>query len=231
MYHAVSPAVPAEASARVRRHAEASGWILHIIDAGEFADPRYLANPVNRCLFCKENLYGRIRASWAGELLSGNNMDDLADYRPGLEAATRHGVRHPYIAAGVGKPGIRRVAAALGLTDIADLPAQPCLASRVATGIPIEAAALEVIDELEALARGMVGTVTLRCRLGREGLRLELDEPVLLGLSVADRAALYRSLAAAAARAGRAFLGLGPYRRSGDAVLAALRDGSQAGLG
>ena len=61
MIHAISPAVPAIATARVRRHAAAHGWRLDIVDAGEFGDARYIANPVNRCYFCKLNLYGTIR--------------------------------------------------------------------------------------------------------------------------------------------------------------------------
>src|SRR6056297_3543080 len=60
VYHAVSPAVPREATERVRRHAAAPGWTLQIIEAGEFSDPDYLRNPVNRCYFCKANLYDRI---------------------------------------------------------------------------------------------------------------------------------------------------------------------------
>ncbi len=60
MMHAISPAVPPEATARVRRYAEAEGWRLAVLDAGEFADRDYIANPVNRCYFCKTNLYDAI---------------------------------------------------------------------------------------------------------------------------------------------------------------------------
>ena len=57
MIHAISPAVPREATERVRRLATEEGWNLKVIDAGEFSDPRYLANPIDRCFFCKTNLY------------------------------------------------------------------------------------------------------------------------------------------------------------------------------
>src|SRR5690242_845513 len=77
--HAVSPAVPAAATARVRQHAERFGWRLTVLDAGEFTDPRYRANPVDRCYFCKANLYGVIAGRFAGALLSGTNRDDLGD--------------------------------------------------------------------------------------------------------------------------------------------------------
>ena len=85
--HAVSPAVPSAATARVRRHAAREGWELRILDAGEFADPAYRANPANRCFFCKTNLYASMADRHDGILASGTNIDDLGDWRPGLAAA------------------------------------------------------------------------------------------------------------------------------------------------
>ena len=85
--HALSPAVPMEATDRVRDHASRFGWRLTEVDAGEFADPAYRANPVNRCYFCKTNLYDRIAHVTEGPIASGANLDDLGDYRPGLIAA------------------------------------------------------------------------------------------------------------------------------------------------
>ena len=84
MLHAVSPAVPAAATARVRGYAESQGWRLQIVNAGEFDDPNYLSNPVNRCYFCKSNLYQAMRRlSAATDLIvvSGTNADDLGDYQ------------------------------------------------------------------------------------------------------------------------------------------------------
>jgi hypothetical protein len=92
MVHAASPAVPAEATARVRDHAARAGWNLVVTDAGEFADPRYRANPVDRCYFCKSNLYDRIRGLTDAAIASGANLDDLDDYRPGLIAAKQRGL-------------------------------------------------------------------------------------------------------------------------------------------
>ena len=62
IFHAVSPAVPEAATARVRTFAQDRGWHLNVIDAGEFSDMHYRANPVNRCFYCKTNLYGSIAA-------------------------------------------------------------------------------------------------------------------------------------------------------------------------
>ena len=135
MVHAISPAVPEQATVRVRDHAARQGWHLTLIDAGEFDDPRYRANPLERCYFCKSNLYDRIAELVGGMIASGTNADDLSDFRPGLRAAGERGVIHPFVEAHIDKAAIRELARAMGLEDIADLPAQPCLASRVETGL------------------------------------------------------------------------------------------------
>ena len=112
----------------MKAHAETAGWRLRIIGAGEFDDPDYLKNPVNRCYFCKSNLYARIVTATDAVICSGANTGDLGDYRPGLGAAAEKQVRHPFIEAGIDKPVIRALAAKRGLDDLAVLPAQPCLA-------------------------------------------------------------------------------------------------------
>ncbi|MCP1168848.1 adenine nucleotide alpha hydrolase, partial [Limimaricola sp. ASW11-118] len=177
--HAVSPAVPDEATRRVRRLAAQEGWTLQVIEAGEFADPDYLRNPLNRCYFCKRNLYARIRSVTAGVIAAGTNTDDLGEYRPGLAAAGENGVVHPYVEAGMSKADLRGLAARLGLDGIASLPAQPCLASRVETGIPIRAEDLAFIDRVETLMRAAAAPgapADLRCRLTRDGVRIETSE-------------------------------------------------------
>lgn len=179
--HAVSPAVPATATERVRRHALSAGWQLREIDAGEYADPRYRANPVDRCFHCKTSLYARIRALTQAPIASGTNLDDLGEYRPGLDAAREHGVRHPFVEAGVDKATVRRIAAHLRLDDIADLPSQPCLASRVETGIAIDARDLAFVATVEEAVAALVGTGDIRCRVTGAGINLELDPALLDG--------------------------------------------------
>ncbi len=179
MAHAVSPAVPPQATARVRDFAAREGWTLRIVEAGEFSDPDYLRNPVNRCFFCKTNLYGVVATVTARTILSGANVDDLGEYRPGLEAARRHAVRHPYIEAGLDKAAVRALARDLGLGDIADLPASPCLASRVETGIAIDPATLGFINAVELLVGAALEPRTVRCRVRRGALVIELDEATL----------------------------------------------------
>src|SRR6202008_3686362 len=87
MFHAVSPAVPAEATERVKAVTSQQKWHLYIFDAGEFADEEYRRNPANRCFYCKRNLYGSIRQRTQATIVTGTNLDDLGEYRPGLDAA------------------------------------------------------------------------------------------------------------------------------------------------
>ncbi|HEX3210517.1 MAG TPA: hypothetical protein VHQ91_14110 [Geminicoccaceae bacterium] len=175
MVHAVSPAVPPEASVRVRAYAAREGWRLEVIDAGEFADPDYLRNPANRCFFCKTNLYGTIASRTRATICSGTNVDDLTDWRPGLKAADAHRVRHPYVEAGIDKAGVRALARSLGLEDLAELPAAPCLSSRLETGIRVTAERLELVHAVERLIQKELAPQTVRCRLLRDGLAIELD--------------------------------------------------------
>jgi uncharacterized protein len=213
VFHAMSPAVPQSATARVREHAVRHGWRLQVVDAGEMRDMRYISNPVDRCYFCKTNLYEFVRRHWAGPLFSGANRDDLADYRPGLRAAQEHGVRHPFVEAGVDKATVRAIARYLGLDDLTALPAQPCLASRVETGRAIDAAELRLIDRVERRIREMLGSVDVRCRVRRLGLCLEIDSAVLRGLDPLIVQAIHRLGEQEAAGARLQFLGVEGYVR------------------
>jgi pyridinium-3,5-biscarboxylic acid mononucleotide sulfurtransferase len=213
MVHAVSPAVPAAATARVRAQATAEGWNLRIVDAGEFADERYRANPVDRCYFCKANLYETLSALSDGLVLSGTNTDDLGDYRPGLAAAAERSVRHPYVEAGLDKAAVRALAESLGLPELAALPAAPCLSSRVETGIRIEAETLALIDAVETWLRADLKPQTVRCRVRSTGLFVELDAAALAKLGAAGRVDLIRAARAHfPALAGRPFA-IEAYRR------------------
>ncbi|MSO69429.1 MAG: adenine nucleotide alpha hydrolase [Alphaproteobacteria bacterium] len=194
MLHAVSPAVPPDATRRVRDEAARQGWRLDVIDAGEFADPAYRANPSNRCFYCKTNLYGAIAARTREPIVSGTNLDDLDDVRPGLEAAKTHGVRHPFVEAGVTKDEVRRIARNLGLREIALLPASPCLSSRVETGLWIEPAWLALIHEVETLVANRTRATTVRCRVRAQALVIELDEPALSELNETERHRLHQAI-------------------------------------
>jgi uncharacterized protein len=194
MVHAVSPAVPRAATERVEAQAARDGWRLELADAGEFADERYRANPLDRCYFCKSNLYGLLAAMPGGTVLSGANCDDLGDYRPGLRAAEENNVRHPYVEAGFAKSDVRALARALGLPELAELPASPCLSSRIETGLRIEPAMLSMIDEVENWLRRILNPQTVRCRLRGAGVAVELDQETLAALTPDLRTGLVTAL-------------------------------------
>lgn len=187
MFHAVSPAVPPDATRRLLDLARRRSWRLHLIDAAEFGDARYLQNPVNRCFFCKQSLYRAIAAATRAQIVSGTNADDLHDYRPGLDAAREARVRHPFAELGIEKAEIRRMARMLGLGTISELPGSPCLSSRVETGIAIDAETLRKIHASEMAIRGIVDASTIRCRVRREGVVVELDQGSLERLAAESR--------------------------------------------
>ncbi len=195
MMHAVSPAVPPEATERVRYFAGREDWDLHILDAGEFADKNYVANPVNRCFFCKGNLYGAISKVSDRQVLSGANTDDLGEYRPGLDAARNYQVRHPFLEAGIDKKGVRALARELGLGDLAELPASPCLSSRVETAIAIDPETLTAIHAIERLVGSELMPKTVRCRVRKSGIVIELDEQSFIGMASDRQPALSGAIA------------------------------------
>ncbi len=204
MFHAISPAVPAEASERVRALAAQEGWRLRVIDAGEFAREDYLANPANRCFYCKSSLYDGIAVHTAAQVLSGTNADDLAEYRPGLEAAKARRVRHPFVELGLDKSAVRRLARELGLGAISELPASPCLSSRLETGVRVEPELLRAVHDVERVLSARIKPATLRCRVRSQAVVIELDAPSLARLAPAERAQVEGEVAERFARLGRA---------------------------
>lgn len=189
--HAVTAAVPTEATSRVMRFSADRNWNLELVESGEFDDERYLSNPVDRCYYCKTNLYQALEpvvahmASHEAVVLSGANLDDLSDYRPGLIAADEHGVRHPFVEAEVTKAEIRAIARELDL-DIAELPASPCLASRLYTGTRVDAGKLRAIELGEATLHALTGVDVVRCRIRGDRVTIEVptDERALVTADV-----------------------------------------------
>jgi len=199
--HTVTPAVPGEGTARVIEHARRNGWNLQVVRSREFDDERYLSNPTDRCYYCKTNLYDAVAdvragvGASAGTIVSGANVDDLGEYRPGLIAADEHGVRHPYVEAEVDKAGIRAIAAHLGLVE-ADLPSSPCLASRLYTGTRVTAARLHAIEVGEAVVRA-AGMPVARCRIRGADVLIEVphsDHVLVTDQLIADVATAMRAV-------------------------------------
>jgi pyridinium-3,5-biscarboxylic acid mononucleotide sulfurtransferase len=144
---------------------------------GEMDDPRYLANPVNRCYFCKSELWTRLgdeaRARGFDTVVDGTNADDLGEHRPGLRAAGELAVRSPLAELGWTKAQVREASHALGLPTW-DAPAAPCLSSRVQYGLPITRERLRQVELGEEYLRGLGVTGDLRVRHHGELARLEV---------------------------------------------------------
>lgn len=130
-----SPSVPRAELAAAAELAATIGIRHVVLSTNEFENPNYLANAGDRCYFCKSELYDRVRLAFPDlPILSGANLDDRGDYRPGLTAAAERGIRHPLQEAMFTKADVRELAKAWGL-PVWDKPASPCLSSRIAPGV------------------------------------------------------------------------------------------------
>lgn len=173
---AVSPALAAGELDGARAVADAVGIEHRTISTEELARASYRRNDRYRCYHCKTELYDRL-VELAGHegyaaVTSGANADDAGDWRPGLRAASEHGVRHPLLEAGVGKDEVRRLARELGVPS-AEKPASPCLASRLPYGTEVTSRTLAQVDRAEQGLKAL-GYGVLRVRhYGRLG-RVEL---------------------------------------------------------
>jgi uncharacterized protein len=214
--HAVSAAVPPQATRRCERLASRFGWSLQIIDAGEFNDQRYMANPVDRCYYCKTNLFDSVLAGLqrrAGRVATGTNADDLSDFRPGLRAAQEHAVWQPFVEAEIDKSMIRAIARHLGLRDLAQLPAQPCLSSRIESGIPINPRDLQFVNHVERLLNRLCGNGDNRCRVTAAGMMIQLPADNMVFQSTDAMTRLRGYLQRVCDREQRILGGIEPYRR------------------
>jgi|TARA_B100000470_G_scaffold60842_1_gene45985 uncharacterized protein len=151
-----SPSLPRREFTEAREIAEAHGFPLRIIQTQEFANPDYTANPVNRCYFCKHELFTRLEPiaidGGFAVLAYGENTSDIGDHRPGAEAAKKFEVRAPLKEAGLAKDEIRALSAALGLPT-ADKPQMPCLSSRIPYGQAVTPEKLAMIEQAEGVLR------------------------------------------------------------------------------
>ena len=129
-----------------------------VVRTEELQNPEYARNPVNRCFFCKEELFARLAPLAEREgcraLVYGANMDDLGDHRPGMQAARERGVRAPLIEAELWKEEIRTLSRELGLPTW-DKPSFACLSSRFQYGDRITAEKLRQVDAAEAFVRSL----------------------------------------------------------------------------
>lgn len=173
----VSPSTPPEDMQQAASLTQSLHVRLLAIQHNELAIPEYAANPTNRCYFCKNSLYEICRREASRlsilSIADGVNMDDLADYRPGLRAASEYGIAHPLIEGDFNKEEIRQGSQLLGLSTW-EKPASPCLASRVPYGTPITKTILAQIAQGESMLRSL-GFRELRVRHHGKNARIEVD--------------------------------------------------------
>src|SRR5690242_11098670 len=172
-----SPSYPAAQWATARAIAERFDVPLIELDTFELNDPSYLANPTNRCFFCKTELWRRLvpeaRARGLAVVCDGTNADDLREHRPGYAAGVAAGVRSPLAEADFTKADVREAARQLGL-PVWDAPAAPCLSSRVAYGIAITPERLRQVEHGEAFLRRLGVLGDLRVRHHGDRARIEV---------------------------------------------------------
>jgi len=148
----VSATYPARERAQAVAIAERLGVQLRLIGVDELGDSNFTANPNDRCFHCKQHLLSKLidmaRREGIECVIDGANADDLGDYRPGIEAASLLGVRHPLIMVGMTKADIRTILKEKGLPNW-DRPSQACLASRIPYGREITVEKLQRIEAAE----------------------------------------------------------------------------------
>lgn len=177
-----SASYPAEQWATARQVAESFGIKVLELDTDELNDPRYAANPSNRCFFCKTELWSKL-VPLAHErgfttVVDGTNADDLGDYRPGAQAAREHAVASPLADLGFTKAEIRERSRALGIPTWSQ-PSSPCLSSRLPYGTSVTPQRLGQVEQAERALRALGITDDLRVRYHDDLARVELSRAAL----------------------------------------------------
>jgi len=173
---AQGPSLPQSQYDRAVEMANKMSAELITIETDEMNDTEYLANKADRCYHCKSNLFeqlvGLAKEKGFDTVACGHNLDDTKDYRPGNAAAVDFGIRAPLIEAGLTKQDIRQLSKELNLPT-AQLPASPCLASRIAYGLEITEKNLSQVEEAEEFLRSL-GLVEFRVRHHGDIARIEV---------------------------------------------------------
>jgi uncharacterized protein len=185
-----SASYPAEQWEGARAIAGQFGIPVLELATDELNDPSYAANPTNRCYFCKSELWGRLvpvaRERGLAVVIDGTNADDLADYRPGAQAARERGVRSPLAELGFAKAEIRRLSRERGIPTWQQ-PSSPCLSSRIPYGTAVTPARLRAVEQSERALRALGVRGDLRVRHHGDLARVELSRDELPRWITADR--------------------------------------------
>ena len=172
-----SASYPSEQWERARSVAQQFGVPVLEVSTDEVSDPRYAANPSNRCYFCKTELWDTLgpiaRERGFAVVVDGTNADDLSDHRPGARAAAEHGVRSPLAELGFSKAAIRRLSRERGIPTWSQ-PASPCLSSRIPYGTAVTIDRLRQIERAERGVRALGVHGDLRVRYHGDLARVEV---------------------------------------------------------
>lgn len=152
----VSPSLAGSQHTRAIECARDMGATVQEVDVHEILDTKYSANQADRCFHCKSHLYQALQAIASKHtydvVVCGSNFDDQDDYRPGNRAAKIYGVHCPLMDARMTKQDIRQMSRRFDLST-ADLPASPCLASRVTYGLEVTSQRLKQVEQAEDILR------------------------------------------------------------------------------
>jgi uncharacterized protein len=174
---AVSPTYPSREYDRALETATAIGVTVEIIHTKEVDDPKFINNPVNRCYFCKHELFSKIaeyiESGKYTNMIDGSNMDDLSDHRPGKKALQEKNVRSPLQEAEMTKEDIRAISKDLDLPTW-DRDALACLSSRFPYGETIDLKKLQMVDNAENFLADL-GFRNIRARHEKNSIRIEVS--------------------------------------------------------
>ncbi len=150
-----------------------------VVKTDELNDENYSSNPVNRCYFCKNELYDTLQSliqnKYSGfKIVNGNNYSDLGDYRPGLKSASENNILSPFIACGIDKQSIRELANHFKLS-VWNKPASPCLSSRFPYGESINEAKLKMVEDAESILNEF-GFEDVRVRTSDKSAKIEVPK-------------------------------------------------------
>ena len=191
-----SASYPAEQWATARRVADSFEVRVLELDTDEMNDPRYAANPANRCYFCKTELWSKLVPAAAERgfhtVVDGTNADDVGGYRPGMQAAHENAVASPLAEIGFTKEEIRLRSRALGLPTWQQ-PASPCLSSRLPYGTSVTPERLRLVERAERAVRALGVAGDMRVRYHDDVARVELAPTELTSWLDPERAETLRA--------------------------------------
>jgi pyridinium-3,5-biscarboxylic acid mononucleotide sulfurtransferase len=177
-----SASYPDEQWERARKVARQFGIPVLELNTDELNDAGYASNPINRCYFCKRELWSKLtpvaRERGLSVVVDGTNADDAGDYRPGRQAAAEQGICSPLLELGFTKADIRALSRSRGLPTWA-VPSSPCLSSRLPYGLAVTPDRLRQVERAERALRALGVTGDLRVRHHGDLARVELDVAIV----------------------------------------------------